>query len=288
MQSLTSRERPRRSTVSLAGTMWPEVAADRVMAQSGNTNAPTAILYSAILYVLRSMVASPIPLNQGCLTPVEVIVPPATLLSPTADAATVAGNVETSARIADLLLKVFEVAGASQGTCNNFTFGYGGKSAVNGEEAQGFGYYETICGGAGAGDGWHGQSGVHCHMTNTSIGDTEVIERKYPVIIRDFSIREGSGGDGRFKGGCGITRIFEFRKSLDAAILSERRVMAPYGMRGGLAGEKGRNTWLRIQPDGSYKAVNLGGKNEIEIQAGDRFVIETPGGGGFGVPVCVA
>lgn len=125
----------------------------------GNLNAPTAIVYSAILYILRSLIHTPIPLNQGCLTPIELVVPPATLLSPSGDVATVAGNVETAARVADVILQAFQVSGASQGTCNNLTFGYGGKDPVTGKVTQGFGYYETVCGGAGAGKGWHGQSG---------------------------------------------------------------------------------------------------------------------------------
>lgn len=194
----------------------------------GNLNAPTAIVYSAILYVLRSLIHSPIPLNQGCLAPIKIIVPPGTLISPTHDVATVAGNVETSARLADVILKAFQAAGASQGTCNNFTFGYGGKNQTTGEVTQGFGYYETICGGAGAGEGWHGQSGcvvrrsresiqcadnpnnsVHCHMTNTAIGDTEIIERRYPVIVHEFAVRPGTGGKGKWNGGCGVIRDFE-------------------------------------------------------------------------------
>lgn len=125
----------------------------------GNLNAPTAIVYSAVLYVLRSLIHNPIPLNQGCLTPIDLIIPPATLISPSGDVATVAGNVETSARLADVILKAFQAAAASQGTCNNFTFGYGGKDPQTGKVTKGFGYYETICGGAGAGEGWDGQSG---------------------------------------------------------------------------------------------------------------------------------
>jgi len=248
----------------------------------GNLNAPTAVVYSAILYVLRSLITSSIPLNQGCLTPIDLIIPPATLISPTKDVATVAGNVETAARLADVILKAFEVSGASQGTCNNFTFGYGGKDPKTGEVTKGFGYYETICGGAGAGEGWHGQSGVHCHMTNTAIGDAEIIERRYPVIIHEFSVREGSGGKGKWNGGCGITRDFEFRKAIDAAILSERRVIAPYGMRGGGPGQKGRNIWRRKTEDGSYQEINVGGKAEITVSKGDHFILHTPGGGAFG------
>ncbi|KAK0457672.1 Hydantoinase B/oxoprolinase-domain-containing protein [Desarmillaria tabescens] len=247
-----------------------------------NLNAPTAIGYSAIIYVLRSLIPTAIPLNHGCLAPIKVIIPPRTILSPGPGAATVAGNVETSQRITDVVLKAFEACGASQGTCNNLTFGYGGNSGSS--VTKGFGYYETIAGGSGGGSNWDGQSGIHVHMTDTCIGDAEQIERKYPVIVREFSIRTGSGGAGRHPGGDGCVREIEFTRDLDVAILSERRAIPPYGMRGGSPGERGRNFWLRKEADGSVTTIALGGKNECPMKAGDRIRIETPGGGGYGVP----
>ncbi|KAK0236133.1 Hydantoinase B/oxoprolinase-domain-containing protein [Armillaria nabsnona] len=242
-----------------------------------NLNAPTAIVYSAVIYVLRSLIPTAIPLNHGCLAPIKVIVPPHSLLSPGPGAATVAGNVETSQRITDVVLKAFEACGASQGSCNNLTFGYG-------TETKGFGYYETIAGGSGAGSTWEGQSGVHVHMTNTCIGDAENIERKYPVIVREFSIRTGSGGLGRHTGGDGCVREIEFTRELDVAILSERRSIPPYGMRGGSPGQTGRNFWLRKEDDGTVTTIALGGKNECPMKPGDSIRIETAGGGGYGVP----
>ncbi|KAK0194003.1 Hydantoinase B/oxoprolinase-domain-containing protein [Armillaria mellea] len=242
-----------------------------------NLNAPTAIVYSAIIYVLRSLIPTAIPLNHGCLAPIKVIVPPHSILSPGPGAATVAGNVETSQRITDVVLKAFEACGASQGSCNNLTFGYG-------TETKGFGYYETIAGGSGAGSTWEGQSGVHVHMTNTCIGDAENIERKYPVIVREFSIRTGSGGLGRHTGGDGCVREIEFTRELDVAILSERRSISPYGMRGGSPAQTGRNFWLRKEDDGTVTTIALGGKNECPMKPGDRIRIETAGGGGYGVP----
>lgn len=157
----------------------------------GNLNAPTSITYSAIIYCLRCLVASDIPLNQGCLTPITVEIPENCFLRPSGTAAVVGGNVLTSQRLTDVILKAFEACAASQGDCNNLTFGKGGKSK-DGKQEAGFGYYETIAGGSGAGPTWDGTSGVHTHMTNTRIGDVEVMERRYPVLVREFSIRKGT------------------------------------------------------------------------------------------------
>jgi 5-oxoprolinase (ATP-hydrolysing) len=233
----------------------------------GNLNAPRAVTKSAILYCLRSLIKRDLPLNQGCMIPVTVHIPQGCLLDPSMDAAVVGGNVLTSQRIVDVVLRAFGVAAASQGCMNNLTFGN-----------ERFGYYETIGGGAGAGPGWHGQSGVHTHMTNTRITDPEILERRYPVLLRAFSIRRGSGGKGRFSGGDGLIRDIEFLEPLNVAILSERRVIAPYGLEGGAPGQLGLNLFLFR--DG--RTVNLGGKNEILAKAGDRIRILTPGGGGFG------
>jgi len=234
----------------------------------GNLNAPKAVTLSAVLYCLRCLVAEDIPLNQGCLRSVEVVFPEGSILSPNADAAVVGGNVLTSQRVVDVIFKAFGVVAASQGCMNNFTFGN-----------DDFGYYETIGGGAGAGLTWHGCSGVHTHMTNTRITDVEVLENRYPIMVRQFGLRTGSGGVGRFNGGDGLVRELEFLQPLQAAILSERRVFAPYGVEGGDAGSCGVNTLI----SGSGEPKDLGGKNMVDVRAGDRVRIETPGGGGFGV-----
>jgi 5-oxoprolinase (ATP-hydrolysing) len=233
----------------------------------GNCNAPAAVTRSAILYSLRCLIKKDLPLNDGCLIPITIHIPPGSLLDPSTEAAVVGGNVLTSQRVVDVILKAFGVAAASQGCMNNFTFG----------NAR-FGYYETIGGGAGAGPSWHGQTGVHTHMTNTRITDPEILERRYPLLLREFSIRRGSGGDGRHRGGDGLVREVEFLDSLNMAILSERRVYAPYGLEGGAAGKRGQNIF--IHKDG--RKLYLGAKNEILAQTGDRFRILTPGGGGFG------
>jgi len=235
----------------------------------GNCNAPKAVTKSAILYCLRCLIEKDLPLNHGCLIPITVKIPKGSLLDPSADAAVVGGNVLTSQRITDVVLKAFGVAAASQGCMNNFTFG-----------SERFGYYETIAGGAGAGPTWHGQTGVQTHMTNTRITDPEILERRYPVLLREFSIRRESGGLGRFTGGDGLVREVEFLAPLNVAILSERRVFAPYGMDGGESGKKGVNLFIR--KDGA--AINMGAKNEIQAQPGERFRIMSPGGGGFGTP----
>ncbi|KAJ6790010.1 hypothetical protein PWT90_03799 [Aphanocladium album] len=274
----------------------------------GNVNAPEAITYSAIIYCLRCLVSQEIPLNQGCLRPINVKIPPKSLLSPSPGAAVVGGNVLTSQRITDVVLKAFEACAASQGCCNNLTFGFGGN--VTGQNAvRGFGYYETIAGGSGAGPDWVGTSGVHVHMTNTRITDSEIFERRYPVLLREFSIREGSGGKGQHKGGDGVVRDIEFRIPLQVSILSERRVYRPYGLKGGEDAQCGLNLWVRRvekadwqrsmqsvqgeteQEQQEKKAqgveyeeryINIGAKNSAAMAAGDRIIINTPGGGGWG------
>jgi len=233
----------------------------------GNLNAPRAVTHSAILYSLRCLIDQEIPLNQGCLNPIQIIIEDGSLLAPSENAAVVGGNVLTSQRITDVILKAFRACAASQGCMNNFTFGN-----------ENFGYYETMGGGAGAGPHWHGQSGVHTHMTNTRITDPEILERRYPVMLREFSVRKNSGGSGKFIGGDGLVREVEFLEPLNAAILSERRVHKPYGLNGGEPGKSGLNLFFR--KDGTI--LFLGGKNEIHAETGDRIRIETPGGGGYG------
>lgn len=229
------------------------------------------------------MISSEIPLNQGCLVPIEVYCPPNTLLSPSLKAATVGSNVETSQRIVDLIFKAFRACAASQGTCNNLTFGYGGIDPETGNIVKGFGYYETIAGGAGAGPTWDGQSGVHTNITNTRITDPETFEKRYPVILRGFSIRKGSGGAGFYKGGDGCVRAIELTRPMQVSILSERRVIAPYGMAGGCDGGRGLNIWVRQDPeDGSERKISLGPRATTMMGKGDKIIIQTPGGGGYG------
>ncbi|MDD9827761.1 MAG: hydantoinase B/oxoprolinase family protein [Deltaproteobacteria bacterium] len=237
--------------------------------RASNLNAPRAVVESAVIYVLRCLVAERIPLNGGCLLPVEICVPPGSLLDPPPGAAVVGGNVETSQRIVDVLLGAMGRAAASQGTMNNLAFG----------NAR-FGYYETIGGGAGAGPGFGGASGVHTHMTNTRITDPEILEARAPVIVRRFALRRGSGGAGRFCGGDGLLRELEFTEAVEASLLSERRAVAPWGLAGGGPGAVGRNTLLRA--DGS--ATALAARARIALAPGDRLRIETPGGGGYGPP----
>ncbi|KAL6714723.1 hypothetical protein ACLMJK_008148 [Lecanora helva] len=253
-----------------------------------NTNAPQAVTYSAIIYCLRSLIEDDIPLNQGCLKPITVLIPPDSFLSPSEKAAVVGGNVLTSQRVTDVILRAFSACAASQGDCNNLTFGFGGNTA-SGDNAptKGFGYYETIAGGSGAGPTWDGTSGVHTHMTNTRITDAEVFERRYPVILRQFGLRSGSAGRGQHRGGEGVIRDIEFRIPVQVSILSERRVYHPYGLEGGEDAECGVNYWVRKVRKGDGEGeeerwINLGGKNTASMGKGERIVVCTPGGGGWG------
>jgi len=252
----------------------------------GNTNAPKAITNSAILYSLRCLVGEEIPLNQGCLSPITIIIPEGSLLSPCNGVAVVGGNVLTSQRVTDVILKTLNIQADSQGDCNNFTFGTGSIiDQMTGKKYEGFGYYETICGGSGAGcdswrgPGWNGTSAVHTNMTNTRMTDTEVLERRYPVILRQFCIRADSGGQGKYSGGNGVIRDVEFRLPMKASVLSERRVTVPHGLEGGEDGQRGENTWFRSDTNAM---INITGKNTINVNIGDRVIIKTPGGGGFG------
>jgi 5-oxoprolinase (ATP-hydrolysing) len=235
----------------------------------GNHNAPPAVTYSAVIYSLRSLIREEIPLNQGCLAPIKFIIPEYSLLNPSSDAGVVGGNVLTSQRIVDVVLRAFKACAASQGCMNNLTFG-----------DEQFGYYETIAGGSGAGPTWNGQSGIHTHCTNTRITDPEILERRYPVVLRRFSLRRGSGGPGRHPGGDGVIRELEPLRPLVMSILSERRTLRPYGLEGGKEGSSGIN--LLVRCDGV--TVNIGGRCSSAIQPGERLRIETPGGGGFGLP----
>ncbi|KAF7556528.1 hypothetical protein G7Z17_g1318 [Cylindrodendrum hubeiense] len=207
-------------------------------------NAPQAITRSATLYVLRCLINQDIPLNEGCLRPLKFTIPEGSILNPSPTAAVCAGNPITSQRVTDVVIKAFEACAASQGDCNVVSFGIDGNiDAATGSlvPESGFGFCETICGGSGAGNGWHGTSGVHVHMTNTRITDPEILEKRYPVVLREFSIRDGSGGKGRWNGGHGIRRAYEFGRDMGCSIVSERRVTRPYGMKGGEDGKSGVN-----------------------------------------------
>jgi 5-oxoprolinase (ATP-hydrolysing) len=241
----------------------------------GNLNANRAIATAAVMYVLRLLIAEDIPLNQGVLAPVRIVLPECFLNpNPPADAppercpAVVGGNVETSQRIVDALLGALGIAAASQGTMNNVLFG----------DAT-FGYYETICGGSGATPIADGADAVHTHMTNTRLTDPEVLERRYPVRVCEFSIRRGSGGAGRRRGGDGVVRRLEFLRPLDVSILSQRRgPYPPYGLEGGAPGATGCNTL--VCADGTRRP--LAAQVHFSAKPGDILTIETPGGGGFG------
>jgi 5-oxoprolinase (ATP-hydrolysing) len=238
-----------------------------------NLNANVAIVKAAVIYVFRCLIDEDIPLNEGVLAPLEIVVP-RSLLDPPSDPdparcpAVVGGNVETSQRVTDVLLGALRLAAASQGTMNNLTFG----------DAR-FGYYETICGGSGAGPGFAGADAVHTHMTNTRLTDVEVLEARYPVRVVRFEIRRGSGGTGRWRGGDGCRRELELLVPLQVSILSQRRTTRPYGLEGGADGAAGRNLLRRA---GSSEEIDLGGVATFEGLPGDRLTIETPGGGGWG------
>jgi len=234
-----------------------------------NFNAPQAVTQAAVLYVFRTLVEDNIPLNYGCLKPITVIVPEGCLLNPKYPAAVVAGNVEISQNITDCLYGALGAIAASQGTMNNFTFGN--------EKYQ---YYETICGGAGAGETFNGADAVQTHMTNSRLTDPEVLEWRFPVLLEDFSIRKSSGGKGEFSGGNGVNRRLKFLESMTAAILSSRRRVKPFGLAGGNPGQTGENKLIRA--DGTEQI--LPATVEVEMQKGDRLQISTPGGGGYGAP----
>jgi 5-oxoprolinase (ATP-hydrolysing) len=250
----------RRARIDFTGTS-PQVET--------NFNAPTAVCKAAVLYVFRTLVDDDIPLNSGCLEPLDIVIPEGCMLRPAYPAAVVAGNVETSQSITDALYGALGVLAAAQGTMNNFTFGDAA-----------YQYYETVCGGSGAGPDFDGTDAVHTHMTNSRLTDPEVLEWRFPVLVESFSIRRGSGGRGRHRGGDGVVRRIRFLEPMTAAILSDHRRVAPFGLKGGEPGALGRNRVER----------HLGGVEELPgtataaMNAGDVFVIETPGGGGFGAP----
>ena len=233
----------------------------------GNFNSPPAVTRAAVLYVFRTLVADDIPLNDGCLKPLRLIIPPGTFLSPKPGAAVVAGNTEVSQATCNTLFGALKPIACSQATMNNFLFGDAYRQ-----------YYETICGGTGAGPGFDGTSAIHSHMTNTRMTDPEVLELRYPVRLERFAIRRGSGGNGKWRGGAGAIRRIRFLEPMTAVIVSSRRNVAPFGLEGGEDGAVGRQ-WVE-RADGSHEV--LSGTDSAELNPGDVFVIETPGGGGYG------
>ncbi len=232
-----------------------------------NLNTPLAVTRAAVLYVFRTLTRANIPLNDGCMAPLEIIIPSGSLLNPRKPAAVVAGNVETSQIIVDTLYRALKIMAASQGTMNNFTFGD--------DEKQ---YYETICGGSGAGRSFAGADAIQTHMTNSRLTDPEILESRFPVLLEEFSIRKNSGGAGKFKGGDGTIRRLRFLQPMSVSILSNRRTIKPPGLQGGSDGECGSNRVFR----GSRASQELGSTATINVEYNDRVEIRTPGGGGFG------
>jgi 5-oxoprolinase (ATP-hydrolysing) len=251
-------QRERSAVIDFAGTS--EQTAD-------NFNAPTSITVAAVLYVFRSLVNRDIPLNAGCLRPLQILIPEGSMLNPRYPAAVVAGNVETSQCVTNALLGALGVCAASQCTMNNFSFGN--------DELQ---YYETIAGGSGAGNGYAGTDAVQTHMTNSRMTDPEVLEFRFPVLLEHFGVREGSGGAGQWRGGDGATRRIRFLSAMSASILSNNRRIAPFGLHGGSPGEPGSNSVQRL----NGVMERLSSCATVQLSAGEIFVIETPGGGGYG------
>ncbi|MCP5047485.1 MAG: hydantoinase B/oxoprolinase family protein [bacterium] len=240
----------------------------------GGINTNPAVTYSVVLYVLTTLMDEAVPINSGIMRAVELVLPPESIVNASKPAATAAGNVETSQRIADVLMGALakalpeKIPAASQGTMNNVSFG-----------GKGFAYYETLGGGSGAGPGFNGESGVHIHMTNSLNTPVEAMEIDFPVMIEHYSLRENSGGKGKYRGGNGLTRSYKFLEDTHVSILSERRRNAPYGLDGGEPGMKGENILIR---DNDGSETHLGSKTNVELKAGDVLIIKTPGGGGFG------
>jgi 5-oxoprolinase (ATP-hydrolysing) len=250
----------RSATIDFNGTS-PQLAT--------NFNAPKSVATAAVLYVFRTLVADDIPLNDGCLRPLHLVVPEGSMLAPAYPAAVVAGNVETSQAVTGALYAALGVQAEGSGTMNNVTFGN--------ERHQ---YYETVGSGSGAGDGFDGASVVQTHMTNSRLTDPEVLEWRFPVLVESFAIRPGSGGDGRWRGGNGAVRRLRFREPMTVGTLSGHRRIPPYGLRGGMPGGLGRNRVER----GDGSGYEMAGSDSVEVQPGDVLVIETPGGGGYGPP----
>ncbi len=256
--SISVDRQARTATIDFTGT-GPQ--------HEGNFNSPPAVTRAVVLYVFRCLVGDDIPLNDGCLKPLTLIIPPGTFLSPHPGAAVVAGNTEVSQATCNALFGALGVIACSQATMNNFLFGDATRQ-----------YYETICGGTGAGPGFHGTAAIQTHMTNTRMTDPEILELRYPVRQEVFSIRQGSGGAGKWQGGNGSVRRIRFLEAMTAVIVASRREVAPFGLDGGTDGAPGLQ-WVE-RANGSR--VALSGTDQVELAANDLFVIETPGGGGYG------
>jgi len=252
--------------------------------QIGSINAVYAVTQSATYYVVRCLTGADVPMNDGCFRPVRVVAPEGTVVNARPPRAVAAGNVETSQRITDVVLGALaralpeRIPAASSGSMSNVTMG-----GYDTERERNFAYYETVAGGAGAGPERAGLSALHTHMTNTLNTPVEALEYTYPFRIAEYAIREGSGGEGRHRGGEGVRRVYEFLVPGDLTVISDRRVSRPYGLHGGRSGAPGRNT-LRRQ-DGREQP--LPGKASVTVGEGDKLVLETPGGGGWGRPVAL-
>ncbi|KAK1671812.1 Hydantoinase B/oxoprolinase-domain-containing protein [Colletotrichum godetiae] len=248
----------------------------------GNYNCPISITHSAIIYTIRSLVGLDIPLNQGCLNPVNIILPPVgSVLNPGAGVA-ICGSTLASQRVIDVILRAFGTHGASQGCANSFGWGMGGRDPETGMVVKGWNYGESIGGGVGAGDGYEGEHSTHVHSTNTRQTDAEVIEKRTAVLVKSYGIRKGSGGVGNHRGGDGITREIQARIPLKFSILSDRRVYRPWGMAGGGPGQMGENYAFLFNEEGGMEKINLGGKAIINLKEGEYIQVNTPGGGGYG------
>jgi len=234
-----------------------------------NFNAPLPVTRAAVLYALRVMVEDDIPMNAGCLRPVRIVAPEGSMLNPRWPAAVVAGNVEISQAVTDALFGAFAALGSSQGGMNNLTFGDADSQ-----------YYETIASGAPAGPGFDGADAVQVHMTNSRLTDPEVLEARFPVVVEDFHIREGSGGRGRWNAGDGVSRTLRFLRRMDCAILSSCRRVRPFGSKGGEPGELGRNLVRRL--DGREESLEA--CDQTVLEAGEAVTVITPTGGGWGDP----
>jgi len=255
---ITVDKAKREATVDFTGTSEQ---------RGDNFNAPAPVTRAAVLYVFRVMVDDDIPMNAGCLRPINIVVPDGSMLSPRYPAAVVAGNVEVSQAVTNCLFGALKAMAAAQGTMNNLTFGN--------DDYQ---YYETICSGSPAGPGWNGTSGVHTHMTNSRLSDPEIFELRFPVVLEDFHIRPGSGGKGRWSAGDGTSRTIRFLQTMDCAILSSHRKVRPFGMMGGEPGHVGKT--LVRRKDG--RVDQLGGCDQTVIEAGEAVTVVTPTGGGWG------
>lgn len=248
----------RRATIDFTGTGAQH---------AGNFNAPRAISRAAVLYVFRCLAGTGIPLNDGCLEPLDLVIPQGSILDPAPGAAVVAGNVETGQAVVNALFLATGTLAAAQGTMNNLSFGNARHQ-----------YYETICGGAGAGDGFAGESAIHSHLTNSRLTDPEILETRHPVRVERFGIRQGSGGAGRWPGGDGAIRELRFLEAMEVNLLSGHRRIPPPGLAGGAPGTCGRNRIRRA--DGSEEALD--GVDSAQLLPGDLLILETPGGGGYG------